>query len=177
MLHDGDAIGQKIDDREVVGHEQRRELLLLLDGLQQLEHARLNRDIQRARGLVGHQHSGVEGQSAGDTDALTLPTRELVRVPVAEIARQFDEVQQILDTLGDLFALTTGELQRLPDRLSDGPAGVQRRTGVLEHDPELAAHRAQLLGAYPDHVLACNAKASLRDRYEAHDGARNGRLA
>ena len=76
-----------------------------------------------------------------------------------------------------LRVLQTGELQRLPDRLSDGPAGVQRRTGVLEHDPELAAHRAQLLGAYPDHVLACNAKASLRDRYEAHDGARNGRLA
>ena len=49
---------------------------------QQVEDLRSNRDIQSRHWLVCNQKSRLWCQCPGDADALSLPTRELVRVPI-----------------------------------------------------------------------------------------------
>ena len=83
MQHD-DAVGEQVDDREVMGDEQSREPELALDLSEQLEHAGLHRYVERARRLVGDQQLRVESQSAREARALALSAGELVREPVAE---------------------------------------------------------------------------------------------
>ena len=64
---------------------------------EQLEHARLHRDVERAGRLVGDQQLGVEGERAGEAGALALPAAELVRVAVAERLGQLHRLEQLVD--------------------------------------------------------------------------------
>ena len=76
---------------------RQREALLALQLLEQVEHLGLDRDVERRGRLVGDEQLGLERERAGDADALTLTTGELVRVAVAEAARQVHLVEQLLD--------------------------------------------------------------------------------
>ena len=51
-----------------------------LQVLQQVDHLRLHRDVQRGHRLVGDDQVRVHGQRPGDADPLPLPAGELVRV-------------------------------------------------------------------------------------------------
>jgi len=62
-----------LDDGEVVRDEQVREVELVLQVLQQVEHLGADRDIESADGFVEDDQLGVERQRAGDADTLALP--------------------------------------------------------------------------------------------------------
>src|SRR6266568_1223443 len=47
---------------------------------QEIEHLRLDRDVERAHGLVEHEELRLDGERARDADALALASRQLVRV-------------------------------------------------------------------------------------------------
>ncbi len=66
---------------------------------QQIQHLRLNRDIQRRDRLVGDDELRVERERAGDADALALATAELVRIAVDHIRVQADDLEQLADTI------------------------------------------------------------------------------
>src|SRR3546814_5996674 len=55
------------------------DLEFLLQVGEQVQHLRLDRDVERRHRLVEHHHVGVQHQGAGNGDALALPAGEHVR--------------------------------------------------------------------------------------------------
>ena len=121
--------------------EQRGEAELALQLGEQLEHARLHRDVEGARRLVGDEQLRIEGESAGERCALALAARQLVRVPVAERGGQVDGFEQLVDpcarALGDECAAVDDE--RLGDALGDREQRVEARRGILEDEADVGA--------------------------------------
>ncbi len=68
-----------------------------LQVLQQVEHLRLHRHVQRRDRLVGHDEVRLHGQRPGDADALALAARELVRVARAVVGVQARALEQLAD--------------------------------------------------------------------------------
>ena len=87
VLHHQHLVGHEAHHREVVADEDVGQAELVLQVLQQVEHLRLHRDVERAHRLVEHQHLGLQRQAARDRDALALAAGELVRV-LAEAPRR-----------------------------------------------------------------------------------------
>ena len=56
--------------------------MLALEILHQIQDLGLNGNVQRRNGLVGDDQTGIKRQRTGETDALTLSSRELMRVAV-----------------------------------------------------------------------------------------------
>ena len=71
-IHHRDAVGDVAHHREVVGDEQEGELQPRLQLEQQVQHLRLDRDVERGDRLVGHHQPRIGGERAGDADALAL---------------------------------------------------------------------------------------------------------
>ena len=63
----------------VVADEQEGETQLALEIEHQVDHLRLDRDVERRDRLVGHDQPRLERQRAGDAQALALAAGELVR--------------------------------------------------------------------------------------------------
>ena len=78
--------------------------VLVLQVVEQVDHLRLDRDVERGHRLVGDDQLRVQRERARDADALTLPARELVRVAVEVMRREADDVQQLEHALPDLVA-------------------------------------------------------------------------
>ena len=79
-VHDEDAVGDVGDDAEVVGHEHDARVGPLAQLLHDLQDLRLDRHVQRGRGLVGDEHRRVARERHRDHHALAHAARELVRV-------------------------------------------------------------------------------------------------
>ena len=63
---------------------------------QQVQHLRLDRDVERRDRLVGDQQLRFQRERARDADALALPAGELVRVAVVVLGVQPDRLHQLL---------------------------------------------------------------------------------
>ena len=85
--HHRDAVGDIIDDREVVRDEEIGEPDLLLQVLQEIEDLRLDGDVERRDRLVADDELGLQRQSARDADALPLTAGKAVRVAVEVLSR------------------------------------------------------------------------------------------
>ena len=85
--------------------------------------------VEGGQGLVEQQHLRLEGERAGERDALLLAARELVRVARGLVA-EVDEVQQLLDPLPDLVRRPLPDLQPEADVVGRRScSGTARRTG------------------------------------------------
>ena len=62
-VHDGDAIGQVGDHRQVVGHVEGRDAVGARQLANRLEHVGLRGDVERRRGLVEDDHLGPVGEA------------------------------------------------------------------------------------------------------------------
>ena len=71
---------------EVVGDEHDRHLVLLAERLHELQDLRLDRDVERGRGLVGDEQLGVGRQRHRDHHALAHAARQLVRIGASPAA-------------------------------------------------------------------------------------------
>ena len=69
--HDG-LVADAPDHGEVVADHEQRQTTFPADSRDDLEHLRLHRDVEGARGLVHHQHVGFDREGAGDRDPLAL---------------------------------------------------------------------------------------------------------
>ncbi len=94
MLHHSDVVADLRRDAQVVGDEQQRDAEPVLDFVEQLQHLRLHRDVERRYRFVGDQHVGIERQRAGDRDTLALAAGELVRIARDRVGRQVDQFEQ-----------------------------------------------------------------------------------
>ena len=86
-IHHRDAVGHLGDDAEVVRDEQQRQVEARLQLAHQVEHLRLNRDVERRRRLVGDDERRLAGERDGDHHALPHAAGQLVRV-VADAPRR-----------------------------------------------------------------------------------------
>ena len=65
---------------EVVRDEQVRKPKLALEVLQQVDHLRLDRDIEGGYRLVAHDEPRLDRERSSDADALPLAPEKLVRI-------------------------------------------------------------------------------------------------
>ncbi len=127
LVHHGDAIGEHVDDREVVTDEQGREAELALQLGEQFEHPRLHRHVECARRLVRDEQVGLERERPGEACALALPAAELVRVTLTVCLGQLHRLEQFVDALlrrGGILRPSMDD-ERLGDALRDREQRVE----------------------------------------------------
>jgi hypothetical protein len=88
------AVGDGRDDAEVVGDEEEREAEIGAQLGEQLEHGRLNGDVERGGDLVADEENGIGRERARDRDSLALAARQLAGVALAEAGGEPDTLEQ-----------------------------------------------------------------------------------
>src|SRR3546814_18007362 len=106
-----------------------------LQVLQEVQHLRLDRHVERGDRLVADQELGPKRERAGDADALALPAGEAMRVAPDVLAVEADQAHQLLDdTLALAGSADAVAGQRLGQNFTAGPAPVPRGDRLLEHE-------------------------------------------
>ena len=72
-VHDGNPFRQKADNAEVVGDEEIRQAEFVLEVFEKIEDLRLHRHIQGAGAFIADDNRRIDGETAGQADALPLP--------------------------------------------------------------------------------------------------------
>src|SRR5882757_11226357 len=133
------------DDGEVVRDEQIGEAVLALQVDQQVDHLRLDRDVERRYRFITYNKARPERQRAGNADALPLPAGELMRVVLHLVGPQADLREQF----GDPFLLLAAgrepmDAERFADDIAGGHARIERGERILEYDLHRAPMRPHL---------------------------------
>src|SRR5882757_7310053 len=143
------------DDGEVVRDEQIGEAVLALQVDQQVDHLRLDRDVDRRYRFITYNRARPERQRAGNADALPLSAGELMRIVLHLVGPQ----AHLREQFGDPFLfLATGrepvDAERFADDIAGGHARIERGERILEHDLHRAPMRTQFRLAERRDVLA-----------------------
>ena len=67
----------------------------MLQTAQQVQDLTADRDVERRHRLVANDQLGLDGERAGNGDALPLPARELVRIALRVLGPEADGVQEV----------------------------------------------------------------------------------
>lgn len=154
QVHDGDAVAQMPHDPEVVGNEEKREAELAPELGEEVQHLRLNRNVERRDGLVADDEARVQREGSCDAYALLLSAAELVGVAQLHVAPKAHEIHELEDADPGLFSLHPEVAQRFGDNVADAHPGVERGGRVLEDDLDLSANGPQVLFAASDELIA-----------------------
>src|SRR3972149_11851582 len=98
-VHDCDLVGYVLDHAQIMRYEQEGEAEVPLDGLQEVQYLRLDRDVEGRYSLVAYYELRVNGERPRDAYPLPLAARELVRVSRHHLRRE----PHALHRGGDLF--------------------------------------------------------------------------
>ncbi len=79
QVHHERPVADVLHDGQVVGDEHDGDAQLLLQPGQQVEDLRLDRHVERRRGLVRDDETWLQGECGGDAHPLPLAARQLVR--------------------------------------------------------------------------------------------------
>ena len=178
-VHDADGVGDVLDNGEVVADEEVRQLVFILQFVQQVDDLRLDGHVERGDRLVADNELGVERERTRDADTLALAAGELVRVAVLVEGLQAAVVHDLVDIivefrLRDKVVLAHGLADDLADRHTRGERGER----VLEDDLHLRAQGAQLLvGEVVDLLPVEEHLTAGLGIVQAQDRAACGRLA
>jgi hypothetical protein len=184
-VHHAHVVRDLGDHPEVVRDQDHPHLGLPLDVGEELHDLRLDRHVERRRGLVGDEDGRIQGDADRDHHALAHPARELVRVVAQTLLRRGDpdpihELQGLAHRV--LLPHPAMHLEHLRDLIADGEHGIQCRQRVLEDHRDLgAAHRSALRVRERQEIDALVEELPTRDPArlldQAHDGQRAHRLA
>ena len=95
-VHDHDAIRDILNDVEIMGDEQVRQLEIVLQVDQQVEHLGLDRLVQCRHGFIEDYNSRFKSKCTGDVDALSLTARQFMWVSASKtVSFETDGVQEI----------------------------------------------------------------------------------
>ena len=135
LLHDIDGVGDLGDDAHVMGDEQHRRAVALLQFVDQRQDLLLRGHVQRGRGFVRDQQDGFQNQRHRDHDPLALAARQLMRI-AAEDAFDIGQMDLLHDRHGATAALRGGQvgvqLHHLHDLVAHAQDRVQCGHGLLE---------------------------------------------
>ena len=181
-VHDRHSVAGMRDGREIVRDEQVRNAELLLQGLQQVQNLRLNRDVEGGDRLVANYEIGAQHQGPGDGDALALAAAECMRKPAQVLEREPAAPGDIEHPLFELrpFGQTVGD-ERFGDDVTHRHPRVERGIGVLEDDLHVPPHGPQPAAVEVHDIdglaVAVEAHLSAGRLDGAQHGAAQGRLA
>ena len=159
-IHDRDAVADMLHHADVMADEQIGEPKLALELHEQVDDLRLDRDVERSDGFVADDELRLHRERAGNADPLSLPARELVRVPLAigwvetDPLHHAGHVRILLPARDEAMGH-----RRLADDVDDALARIERRHRILKdhlrREPGLvgflAAKAAPLLPA-PENI-------------------------
>src|SRR2546428_5177068 len=185
-VHDGHAVADARHDPEVVGDEDHREPVTLLQLLQQAEVLRLDGEVEARGRLVGDEQARGPRDGHGADDALAHPARELVRKRAQPRGGRGDAHggQQLRRARGDgAAAQAVVHREGLAYLHADGEDRIERGHRVLQDHRDLAPADLLHLGlALRQQILAVEANLAAHDargrpRHEADDAQARHALA
>ena len=173
LVHHHDAVGHFHGLFLVVGDEDAGDVHLVMQAAQPAAQLLAHLGVERTEGLVEQQHLGLNGQSAGQGDALALTTGELVRVTVGDPV-ELHELEQLghlgADGLFRRAAVLGAHAQTERHVLEDGHVAEQRV--VLEHEAHVA-----LAHGHVGRVFAIEVDGARVGHFQAGDDAQQRGLA
>ena len=89
-VHDDDPVAEQPDHIQIVADEDVADRHLPAQIGQQVQHHRLNRDVERRCRFIENQQLGLQGDRPRYADAGFLAARKLVRKPGQQIGRKPD---------------------------------------------------------------------------------------
>ena len=172
QIHDADAVADVADDVQIVRDEQIRKPQLILKAHQQIQHLRLNGNIQRGNRLIRNDETRARDQGAGDGDALTLTAGELMRIAVELLGRNADRAGNPQHALVQLI-LRELEVrnQRLLQQLANGHARIQRGIRILKDQLHVAAFLAHGFRVERAEVFTLEVDFAFRRLNQAQNGS------
>jgi hypothetical protein len=102
-VHDPDDVADVPHHRQVVRDDQEGEAEALLQLLEQVQHLRLDADVEGGDRFVGDEQVRLERDGPGDPDPLPLTAGELVRVAPARGRGQPHGVEQAAHLVAELL--------------------------------------------------------------------------
>ncbi len=161
-----------------MGDEKIGQVEALLESGEEIDYLCLDGHVEGGDWFVTDEDGGIHGESAGDADALTLPSRELVSVTVGVVSPQPYQGEQFQNTFGSLPpAVEPVDVDSLGDDVSDGHAWIQRSIGILEdhlgRSDEISSGGSRQSGR----VLSPVPYRALRRLVEADEGPSYRRLS
>ncbi len=146
--HDRYAIGDVIDDGQVMADEQIGQVEIPFQILKQVEDLRLYRDVERRCRFVAQDELRIKRKGARDADALALPTGEGMRIAAQEPRVETNQAHQVADPFRALLLRPDPvHFKRLQQRVVDGHARIERGERVLEDElnPAAVIHKVRAL--------------------------------
>ncbi len=133
-VHHAHPIADVTDDRQIVRDEQVGQPQALLEIEEQVQDLRLDRDVQRGRGLVQDEQLWLQREGARDPDPLALSATELVGKAIQMLVSQPHRCNQRSHPVVQLFASSsTKNDERLGHGRLDGLTRIERGVRVLEN--------------------------------------------
>ena len=139
QVHHGHAVADVAHDGHVVGDQQDRQPEPGPQVLEQVEHRRLHRHVERGDRLVGDEQVGLERERPRDADPLPLPAGELPGVGIQRAGAEPHQLEQL--AAAGVDPIRRNHLvkdQELAERLPYRHPGVERRVGILKDDLDAA---------------------------------------
>ena len=95
QIHDRNPVADMPDHRQVVRDKEIRQVQFLLQVFQQVDHLRLDRDVERRNRLVADYQLRLQRQRARHADPLPLTAGKFMRITVHKRGVQPDQRQQL----------------------------------------------------------------------------------
>src|SRR5690606_18252216 len=175
VAHQGDPVAEPEGLLEVVGDEDHRAALLVVQPGHLLLHVAPDQRVEGAERLVEEEDLRVDGEGAGQADGLLLAAGQLGGQALlhARQAALGDDLGGLLAAFGLAHAL---DLQAVGDVVEDG--AVRQQAEVLEHHGgAVPAQFAQPGLVHGEHVLAVDGDGARGRLDEPGQAAHQGGLA
>ncbi len=147
QVHDRHPVADVLHHAEVVGHEEvgQREPLPKIG--QQIDDLRLNGDVQRRDGFVGHDQGRVEDERPRNADALAAAAVQLMGVAVNQPFCQAYGFHQFQHAVLDLMLIREDAVHPdgLGDNLIDRLLGIQGGERILKDNLHITAQFPHLM--------------------------------
>src|SRR6202521_280793 len=132
-VHYRDPVADVLDDAQVVSDEEIGKPKSFLKLEEEVQDLCLDRHVQGGDGFVRNDQMGIQGKGAGDADALTLTTREGMRVSPHVFRPEANEAEHLHDPVGSFLRVTYAvDEQRLAHDVQQGHSRVQGGERVLK---------------------------------------------
>lgn len=168
-MQDDHAVGEVHRFLLVVGDKDAGDVSLVMESSDPLAQLNANLRVESSEGLVEQQERWLGCKGPGESDALTLATRELARVAVPKTA-ELNEIEKLADRRLDFSMWSLLHTQTKGNVLADGHVSEERV--MLEDEADLTLlHR----GVGRNRTIQDDLSAVRL--LEASDDAKNGALA
>ena len=98
-VHCSDPVRNMFDHRKVMGDKKVRKVEFFFQLCEKVQYLGLDRDIKCRYRLVAYDQPGIKREGSRDGYALSLPSRELMRVPVIITGRKTYLFEKLADQL------------------------------------------------------------------------------